>query len=112
MDTDQLIRSLAADGVKVVTIASDILSVPRVAYIGIDNRAAGRLAGYLAGRFMGVGKTGKVALFAGSLSYRGMDDQNRPGDWQDNWDDGRRTPSLVRIPSQARCGAGCCVSPG
>jgi general secretion pathway protein J len=26
-----------------------------------------------------------------------MDDQNRPGDWQDSWDDGRRTPSLVRI---------------
>jgi general secretion pathway protein J len=33
----------------------------------------------------------------GSISYRGMDDQNRPGDWQENWDDGRRTPSLVRI---------------
>lgn len=33
----------------------------------------------------------------GSISYRGMDDQNRPGDWQDSWDDGRRTPSLVRI---------------
>lgn len=71
----EAIRSLAADGVKVVTIASDILSVPRVAYIGIDNRAAGRLAGYLAGRFMGVGKTGKVALFAGSLSYRGHEER-------------------------------------
>jgi general secretion pathway protein J len=33
----------------------------------------------------------------GSISYRGMDDQNRPGDWQDSWDDGRRTPSLVRV---------------
>lgn len=33
----------------------------------------------------------------GSISFRGMDDQNRPGDWQDSWDDGRRTPSLVRI---------------
>jgi general secretion pathway protein J len=33
----------------------------------------------------------------GSISYRGMDDQNRPGDWQDSWGDGRRTPSLVRI---------------
>jgi len=33
----------------------------------------------------------------GSISYRGMDDQNRPGDWQESWDDGRRTPSLVRI---------------
>lgn len=33
----------------------------------------------------------------GAISYRGMDDQNRPGDWQDSWDDGRRTPSLVRV---------------
>ncbi|MGF6710660.1 general secretion pathway protein J [Luteibacter sp. W1I16] len=33
----------------------------------------------------------------GAISYRGMDDQNRPGDWQDSWTDGRRMPSLVRI---------------
>jgi general secretion pathway protein J len=33
----------------------------------------------------------------GAISYRGMDDQNRPGDWQDAWTDGRRMPSLVRI---------------
>ncbi|NII56053.1 prepilin-type N-terminal cleavage/methylation domain-containing protein [Luteibacter sp. SG786] len=33
----------------------------------------------------------------GSFSYRGMDEQNRPGDWSDAWSDGRRTPSLVRV---------------
>jgi len=66
----EAIRALAASDVKVVTIASDILHVPRVAYIGIDNRAAGRLAGYLVGRFLGA-QPAKVALFAGSLSYRG-----------------------------------------
>ncbi len=43
----EAIRSLSASGVKVVTLASDILHVPRIAYVGIDNRAAGRLAGYL-----------------------------------------------------------------
>jgi len=37
----------------------------------------------------------------GAISYRGMDDQNRPGDWQDNWTDGRRMPSLVRIALEA-----------
>lgn len=67
----EAIRALAANDVKVVTIASDILHVPRVAYIGIDNRAAGRLAGYLLARFLGAEKPAKVALFAGSLSYRG-----------------------------------------
>jgi len=33
----------------------------------------------------------------GTFAYRGMDEQNRPGDWQDNWSDGRRTPSLVKL---------------
>ncbi|MET4675485.1 MULTISPECIES: prepilin-type N-terminal cleavage/methylation domain-containing protein [unclassified Luteibacter] len=33
----------------------------------------------------------------GAFAYRGMDDKNQPGDWQDTWDDGRRTPMLVRL---------------
>lgn len=33
----------------------------------------------------------------GTFAYRGMDDQNRPGDWQESWPDNRRTPSLVRV---------------
>ncbi|ESX01642.1 LacI family transcriptional regulator [Mesorhizobium sp. LSJC268A00] len=71
----EAIRSLSANDVKVVTIASDILHVPRVAYIGIDNRAAGRLAGYLLNRFMASERPSKVALFAGSLSYRGHEER-------------------------------------
>lgn len=71
----EAIRSLSASGAKVVTLASDILHVPRIAYIGIDNRAAGRLAGYLVGRFLGKTSAKKVALFAGSLSYRGHEER-------------------------------------
>lgn len=71
----EAIRSLAATGVKIVTIVSDILNVPRVAYVGIDNRAAGRLAGYLVGRFMGAGASGKAVMFAGSRSYRGHEER-------------------------------------
>lgn len=67
----EALRSLAASGVRIVTLCSDIQNVPRAAYIGTDNRQAGRLAGYLVGRFLGAGSQGKVALFAGSLSYRG-----------------------------------------
>lgn len=67
----EAVRELARSGVKIVTLASDIQSVPRIAYIGVDNRQAGRLAGYLMGRFLGAGFTGQVALFAGSLAYRG-----------------------------------------
>ena len=71
----EALRALAAGRIEVVTIASDIHHVPRAAYIGIDNRAAGRLAGYLLSRFLGSRPTGKVALFAGSLSYRGHEER-------------------------------------
>lgn len=71
----EAIRKLSEAGVKVVTLASDILHVPRIAYVGIDNRAAGRLAGYILGRFLGPAERRKVALFAGSLSYRGHEER-------------------------------------
>ena len=67
----EAVRDLAHSGVKIVTLASDIQNVPRIAYVGVDNRQAGRLAGYLMGRFLGAGFTGQVALLAGSLAYRG-----------------------------------------
>ncbi len=67
----EAIRALSAKDVKVVTLATDVLHVPRVAYVGIDNRQAGRLAGYLLGRLLGADTPKKVAMFAGSLSYRG-----------------------------------------
>lgn len=66
----EAMRALAADGVPLVTLATDVLHVPRTAYVGIDNRQAGRLAGFVLGRLLGE-RAGKVALFAGSLSYRG-----------------------------------------
>jgi LacI family transcriptional regulator len=71
----EAIRTLSAAGVKIVTLASDILHVPRIAYVGIDNRQAGRLAGHLVGRFLGTTELRKVALFAGSLSYRGHEER-------------------------------------
>lgn len=70
----EAIRNLVADGVPVVTLASDIPHVPRAGFVGIDNRSAGRLAGWLAGRLLGKGRH-RVALFAGSLSYRGHEER-------------------------------------
>lgn len=66
----EAMRTLADDGAPLVTLATDVLHVPRTAYVGIDNRQAGRLAGYVLGRLLG-GRRAKVAMFAGSLSYRG-----------------------------------------
>jgi LacI family transcriptional regulator len=71
----EAIRDLDAAGMSVVTIASDVQNVPRLAYVGIDNRQAGRLAGYLIGRVLVPRKAAKVALFAGSLSYRGHEER-------------------------------------
>ena len=34
---------------------------------------------------------------SGGFDYRGRDRQGRPGDWQDDWTDGHRLPSLVGI---------------
>jgi len=71
----EALRALSANGVKVVTLATDILHVPRIAYVGIDNRQAGRLAGYMLGRLLGTREAKKVAMFAGSLSYRGHEER-------------------------------------
>ncbi|PZQ97056.1 MAG: LacI family transcriptional regulator [Cereibacter sphaeroides] len=71
----EAIRMAAAVGTHIVTLASDIQSVPRIAYVGIDNRQAGRLAGHLLGRFLGQRPDAKVALFAGSMSYRGHEER-------------------------------------
>ncbi len=68
------IREVAAAGVRGVTLVSDISEVPRDFYVGIDNRAAGRLAGHLMGRFLR-DTSGTVALFAGSLLYRGHEER-------------------------------------
>jgi LacI family transcriptional regulator len=68
------VRRLIASGIAVLTLVSDISHVGRVSYVGIDNRAAGRLAGYLIGRFL-PGARGKVALIAGALAYRGHEER-------------------------------------
>jgi LacI family transcriptional regulator, galactose operon repressor len=70
----EAIREVGRSGLPVLTMVSDISNVPRFGYIGIDNRAAGRLAGHLLGRFMRPGHN-NVALFAGSLSYRGHEER-------------------------------------
>lgn len=70
----EAMRKVIAAGTPVLTLVSDISHVGRVSYVGIDNRAAGRLAGYLIGRFL-PGATGKVALIAGAFAYRGHEER-------------------------------------
>jgi LacI family transcriptional regulator len=74
----EAVASLAEQGVPTVTLISDLSNSGRAAYVGLDNRAAGRTAAYLIARFMGPaarGRSAKVAMIAGSLSYRAHEER-------------------------------------
>ncbi len=68
------VDDLAQEGIHVLTLISDLAQSRREAYVGLDNRAAGRTAASLIGRFVGPRK-GSVALIAGSLAYRGHEER-------------------------------------
>ncbi len=61
----EAIRALRNKGVHVVSFISDVPSSAREHYVGIDNVAAGRVAGSLLKRFIHA-DSGKVAVVAGS----------------------------------------------
>jgi LacI family transcriptional regulator len=72
--TRNILRELVEAGIRLVTLVSDVPAAPRSAYVGIDNRVAGRTAAFLMGRFLG-GKTGHLAMVVGSRSYRGHEER-------------------------------------
>ncbi len=65
-------RKAIASGTPLVTLANDLEEPHRLAYVGIDNRMAGRTAAYLIGRFVGQ-RGGIVAIVAGTLSYLSLE---------------------------------------
>ena len=70
----EAVREISNHGTPVVTLVSDLMHTRRLGYVGVDNRMAGRTAGFLVGHFMKE-PVGKVALIAGSLSYRGHEER-------------------------------------
>ena len=70
----EAVNQLAERGVPAVTLISDIANTRRAAYVGLDNRSAGRTAGFLIARFIG-DRPAKVAMIAGSLSYRAHEER-------------------------------------
>lgn len=70
----EAVDGLAQAGVPVLTIISDLLNSRRVGYVGLDNRATGRTAGFLLGRFLAA-RSGKIALIAGSRAYRAHEER-------------------------------------
>lgn len=63
------IGRLTGEGVRVVTLVSDLPGSSRDRFVGIDNVVAGRTAAGLLGRFCG-GAPGRIAVVAGSMLLR------------------------------------------
>ncbi|WP_408391454.1 LacI family DNA-binding transcriptional regulator [Paraburkholderia sediminicola] len=62
---ERFIEEMSDAHVPVVTVFSDLPASRRAAYVGVDNRIAGRTAGLLMGRFL-CAKLGTVAVLSGS----------------------------------------------
>jgi LacI family transcriptional regulator len=69
----EAVGELARARIPVVALCSDIGEVDRLAYIGIDNRAAGRTSGFLMGRFCR--GPGKLAVVWGGQLYRSHEER-------------------------------------
>jgi LacI family transcriptional regulator len=64
----------ASHAMPVITLASDLPGTGRLAYVGIDNRCAGRVAGELMGRFIG-DAGGKVLVMTGMHDFLGHEER-------------------------------------
>ena len=63
------VRSLRETGIAVATLVSDLPHSGRAHFVGVDNRAAGRTAAVLMGRFLGAGPA-QIAAVADSMHLR------------------------------------------
>jgi LacI family transcriptional regulator len=68
------VERLTEAKIPVVTLVTDLPSSPRVAYVGIDNRAAGATAAYLIGQWLG-DTPGKVLVTISSGFFRGEEER-------------------------------------
>ncbi len=68
------VDALAAAGIPVVTLVTDLPFSRRVAYVGVDNRAAGATAAYLVTRWAGP-EPGGVLVTLSSASFRGEEER-------------------------------------
>jgi len=68
------VNRVTAQGVPVVTLVTDLPRSQRLAYVGMDNRAAGRTAAFLLGRLLGERK-GAIIAHVGSRNFQGEDER-------------------------------------
>jgi LacI family transcriptional regulator len=68
---NEAIEEVTATGVAIFTLLTDVSAPSRAGYIGIDNRKAGRVAGWTIARL--AKKPGKVAVLVGTHRYLGQE---------------------------------------
>ena len=66
---------LQARGIPVVTLVTDLPDSARLAYVGMDNRAAGRTAAYLLGQWLGAELRAGVLVSLSSTRFRGEEER-------------------------------------
>ncbi len=90
----EAVHDITDQNIPVVTLVSDLSNSRRQGYVGLDNRAAGRTAGYLMGRFASR-KKGQVVLIAGSIGLSYRDHQEREFGFRDSLSE--QFPNLIVI---------------
>ena len=91
----EAIGRLAAAHIPVITLVTDVPRSLRLAYVGMDNRAAGATAAYLIHRFLS-GRAGSVLAMTSGVDFRG--ESERAGGFTTtlaDLDPGRRVVSVV-----------------
>ena len=71
----EAIGRLAAAGIPVVTLVTDVPGAARHSYVGMDNRAAGATAAYLIGQWMGRVKQRQVLVTLSSNRFYGEEER-------------------------------------
>jgi len=69
------VARLQAKGIPVVTLVTDLPNSTRLAYVGMDNHAAGQTAAYLLGQWLGPGSAAGVLVSLSSTLFRGEGDR-------------------------------------
>jgi LacI family transcriptional regulator len=71
----EAVARLAHKGIPVIALVTDLPGSERLAYVGMDNRAAGQTAAYLLGHWLGPGAQTSVLVSLSSARFRGEEER-------------------------------------
>jgi len=71
----EALRRVGQNGKPVVAISTDLEAGARAGFVGMDNRRAGQIAAFIAGRTLEPVEAAEVAVVVGYYSYRGHEDR-------------------------------------